>query len=228
MIRQVTQWKSNRFEAYKPNTRETAIRNLPPGTHGEAAATRMLKAIEREKEKVIKLCNQDCDELFLDAAEVCNLTYIDKYDDTRVPCRKASHIGLAWKQCAGPENCKRMAFIFDYFGTVVYKRAFNTTHCQRTTTHVMKQMNIVMDVDPAEVRGGQRSCVEQQYSCSAKNRKNNILRGGGRKHHVRVSLQQDKATKTNKNWKRPKEVFFIERINSDFPDKKTVEKVRTI
>ncbi len=91
----------------------------------------------------------------------------------------------------------------------------------------MATMGIEMDVRPAEMRGGQKTCVQQQYSYCAKTRKNNILRVGWNKHHVRVNLEQGKASKTNKNWKRPKEVFFNSRINPNIPGDTVVEKVIT-
>ncbi len=48
----VQQWKHNRFDAYKPNTNDPAIRNLPPGTNGDAATVQMLQAINNDKEEV--------------------------------------------------------------------------------------------------------------------------------------------------------------------------------
>ncbi len=214
----VQQWKHNRFDAYKPNTNDTAIRNLPPGTNGDAATVQMLQAINNDKEEVTALCNQRCVALWLDAADLCNLTYECPYNpNTRLSCRKPSDIGLAWKQCAGPANCKRIAFIFDYYGPEVHRRALNMTHQEATTKHVTETMGVVMDVQPSEMRRGQKTCIQQQYSLCAKNNKNNILRVGGRHHHVRVNLEKGKAAKTNKNWKRPKEVFFNSRINSGAP-----------
>ena len=120
-----------------------------------------------------------------------------------------------------------MAFIFDYYGTEVYLRAVNTTHQEATTKQIMATMGIVMDVQPTEMPGGQKTCIQQQYSCCAKNRKNNILRVGGNKHHVRVNLEQGKAQRNNKNWKRPKEVFFNSRIDPKMPGEAMVEKVST-
>jgi hypothetical protein len=225
MVSEIQQWKHNRFEAYKPNTNDTAIRNLPPGTNGETAAVNMLTAINADKQRVTSLCNQSCVALWLDAADVCKLTYACPYKpNTHLSCRKPSDIGLAWKQCSGPANCKRMAFIFDYYGTEVYRRALSTTHQEATTKHVMVTMGIVMDVLPAEMCSGQKTCIQQQYSYCAKNNKNNILRVGWKKHHVRVNLAQGKA-RINKNWKRPKEVFFNSCRDFNMPEETVVEKV---
>jgi hypothetical protein len=49
-----------------------------------------------------------------------------------------------------------MAFIFDYYGTEVYRRALSTTHQEATTRHIMTTMSIQMDVLPSEMRGGQK------------------------------------------------------------------------
>jgi hypothetical protein len=171
------------------------------------------------------LCNQACVAMWLEAAEVCQLTYACPYKpNTRLSCRQPSEIGMAWKQCSGPANCKRMAFIFDYYGSEVYRRALSTSHQEATTKHIMATMGIQMDVRPAEMRGGQKTCVQQQYSYCAKNHKNNILRVGWHKHHVRVNLEQGKA-RTNRNWKRPKEVFFNSRRNPHLPGERVVDKV---
>lgn len=221
------QWKHNRFDAYKPNTNATATRNLPPGTNGDTATLQMLQTINKDKEQVTRLCNQGCVTLWLEAADVCNLTYACPYKpDTRLSCRQPREIGLAWKQCSGPANCKRMAFIFDYYGAEVYRRALSTTHQEETTKHIMASMGIAMDVRPAEMRGGQKTCIQQQYSYCAKNHKNNILRVGWKKHHVRVNREQGK-TRTNRNWKRPKEVFFNTRMHPNLPGETIVEKVST-
>ena len=220
-------WKHNRFEAYKKNTHDTATRNLPPGINGEAATLSMLKAITLDKQQVTTLCNQNCVTLWLDAANVCNLTYVCPYKpNTFLPCRTPSDIGLAWKQCSDPANCKRMAFIFDYYGTEVYQRGLSTTHQDVTTNHMMTTIGIVMDVLPAAMRGGQKTCIEQQYSYCAKTLKNNILRAGWKKHHVRINLEQGNP-RPNKNWKRPKEVFFKRLLNPTIPGHAVVEKVST-
>ena len=188
----------------------------------------MLKAINLDKQQVTTFCNRDCVALWLEAAEVCQLTYACPYKhNTWLSCRKPSDIALAWKQCSGPVNCKRIAFIFDYYGTEVYRRAVSTTHQEATTKQIMATMGIVMDVQPTEMVGGQKTCIQQQYSYCAKNRKNNILRAGGNKHHVRVNLEQGKALRTNKNWKRPKEVFFNSRIDPNSAGEAVVEKVST-
>ena len=171
----------------------------------------MLRTIKADKVTVTALCNTACVAMWLDAAEVCNLTFACKYKkDTQLSCRRPSDIGLAWKQCWGPANRKRMAFIFDYYGTEVYRRALSITHQEATNKHIMATMGIVMDVVPAETRSGHKTCVEQQYSNSARIGKNNILRAGCKEHHVRVNLEQGKG-RTNKNWKWPKEAFFNSR-----------------
>jgi hypothetical protein len=43
---------------YKPNTNDTAIRNLPPGMNGETATLQMLEVINADKQHVTTLCNQ--------------------------------------------------------------------------------------------------------------------------------------------------------------------------
>jgi hypothetical protein len=187
----------------------------------------MLNAINQDKKHVTRICNQRCVSLWLAAAEVCQLTYACPYKpETRLLCRKPSEIGVAWKQASGPAACKRMAFIFDYYGSEVYRRALGTTHQEETTQHIMATMGIEMDVLPAEMRGGQKTCIEQQYSYCAKNFKNNQLRAGWNKHHVRVNLAQGKA-RTNKNWKRPKAVFFNSHNHPNIQGETLVEKVST-
>ena len=166
--------------------------------------------------------------MWLAAANICNLTYRCPYNpNKRLTCHKISDIGLAWKQCSGPDNCKRMAFIFDYYGSEVYQRALSTTHQEATTKQIMTTMGIVMDVSPAEMRSGHKTCIQKQYSYCSKNTKNNILRPGWYKNHVRVNREQGKA-RPNKNWKRPKEVFFNSGLAVDDTGDTVVEMVRTI
>jgi hypothetical protein len=206
-------WKHNRFEAYKVNTADTASRSLPPGTNGAAATLLMLHTINNDKKRVTELCGQQCVQLWLEAAKLCGLTYeCTSTPGRHLVCRKPRDIGLAWKQNSGPLNCKRIAFIFDFYGTEIYRRAFSTTHQEATTRYVMATLGIAMDVPPAAMCRGQKTCVQQQYSATSHIRKNNILRVGRNNHDVRVSLEQG-SEGTNKNWKRPKEVFF--NIRSD-------------
>ena len=188
----------------------------------------MLQTINEDKQTVTRLCNSACVAMWLDAADVCKLTFACPYKrDTQLSCRRPHDIGLAWKQCSGPDNRKRMAFIFDYYGTEVYRRALGKTHQAATSEHIMATMGVVMDVGQTEMRSGHKTCVQQQYSCSAKNGKNNILRVGWNQHHVRVNLEQGKG-RTNKNWKRPKEVFFNSRRDKNVVGEMTVvEKVST-
>ena len=171
----------------------------------------MLNAINTDKQNVTALSNAACVALWLDAAEVCNLTYACSFKPgTQLSCRRPADIGLAWKQCSGPVNCKRMAFIFDYYGSEVYQRALGNTHHAATTQEIMATLGIVIDVPPTEMRSGHRTCVQKRYSYCANNRKNNILRGGAGIHHVRVNLEQGEEDR-RPNFKRPKEVFFISR-----------------
>jgi hypothetical protein len=222
----IQQWKHNRFETYKKNNRDTAIHNLTAGTNGEAATMQMLQTINSNKEEVTKFCYDSCVSMWLDAADVCNLTYLDPFrTNTRLSCRQPIDIKRAWQQCAGPENCKWMAFIFDYCGTVIYPRALNKTQQAVTTDNLLATMGIEFDVRPNEMQGGQKTCVEQQHSYTAKNTKNNILRGGGDKHKTRVNLERGKGATNNKNRKRPKQVFFISRMNTNLTGEKVVEEV---
>jgi hypothetical protein len=220
------EWKHNRFETYKKNGRHTAIRNLPAGTNGEAAAMQMLQTINRDKENVSKICYDSCVAMWLDAADVCNLTYLDPFrTNTRLSCRQPIDIKRAWQQCAGPANCKRMAFIFDFFGSVIYQRALNKTHQTVTTTNLEATLGFKFDVKPNEMEAGQKTCVQQQYRYTSKNTKNNFLRMGEKKHSVRVKIERAKGATANRNWKRPKETFFISQNNTDVAGQKIVEKV---
>jgi hypothetical protein len=195
--------------------------------NGETATMQMLAVINADKQHVTTLCNQRSIALWLEAADVCNLTYACPYrPNTRLSCSKPGDIGMAWKQCSGPANCKRIAFIFDYFGSKIYPRALGTTHQAATTKHIMATMGITMDVQPGEMREGQKTCVDQMYSYAAKNAKNNILRTGWKQHHVRVNIEQGKA-RTKKNWKRPKEVFFNNHSNPNTAGETTVVMVST-
>jgi hypothetical protein len=187
----------------------------------------MLKDINSDKQEVNKICHQSCVTMWLAAAEVCQLTYACPYNpDKRLLCRRPADIGLAWKQCSDPDNCKRIAFIFNYYASELYERALGGTHQNIITNHIMKTLGIEMDVQPTEMRGGQMTCIQQQYSICAKNMKNNILRAGGNKHNVRVNLEQGKA-RTNKNLKRPKEVFYNWRKDLDIQGGRSVERVST-
>ena len=201
------------------------MRNLPPGTNSDVATLKMLSAIDEDKRIVARLCTQRCVALWLDAAQVCKLTYACTYKtNTQLPCQSPHDLGVAWRQCASPENCKRMAFIFNYYGTELYRRAWGTTHQEVTTSHITETMNIVMDVGPADMLGGQRNCLQQQYSTSANTRKNNIWRSGAGQHGVRVNIEQG-TTRTKPNYKRPKETFFISRHDPLMPreTRETVE-----
>lgn len=185
----------------------------------------MLQDINEDKARVTQLCSHHCVQLWLDAAMLCNLTYAcPATPGRRLTCLKPRDIGLAWQQDAGTLNCKRIAFIFDFYGTEVYRRALSSTHQEATTYHIMKTLGIVMDVPPAAMRHGQKTCIQQQYSATANNTKNNILRMGGNKHHVRVNREQG-PSRTNKNWKRPKQVFFTVHTDTSNPSNTTTEKV---
>jgi hypothetical protein len=132
---------------------------------------------------------------------------------------------MAWKQDSGATNCKRMAFIFDYYGTEVYKRAVCATHQDVTAKHVLAQLGIQIDKPSAEMRGGQKNCVQQQYSAASKTKKNNILCVGTKAHRVRVNREQGKHSSAKPNWKRPKEVFFNSTNDPSKPSCKIVTKV---
>jgi hypothetical protein len=222
---EIRQWKHNRFDAYKRNTEDTATRSLPPGRNGIGTAQEKLKEINQDKKSVTTLCGQQCLLIWLEAALLCELTYeCPATPGRRLACQKPHDIGLAWKQDAGALNCKRIAFIFDFYGTEVYRRALSTTHQEATSYHIMERLGVVMDVPPEAMLHGQKTCVQQQYSATSNIRKNNILRMGSNKHHVRVNREQGNARK-NVNWKRPKQVFFNSHTDPNDHKTKVVDKV---
>jgi hypothetical protein len=221
-------WKHNRFEAYKRNSLETATRSLPPGTNSAAAALQMLATINEDKKRVALLCGQQCVDLWRDAAAVCELSFeCPSTPGRRQICRTLHEIGVAWKQDCGADNCKRIAFIFDFYATEVHRRALTTTHQEATSFYIMATLGIVMDVPPEAMRQGQKTCVQQQYSSTSKIRKNNILRMGSQHHGTRVNLEQG-PTQTKSNWKRPKHVFFDNRRDPSDPTKTVVTMVSSI
>ena len=219
-------WKHNRFEAATSNTNATAMLSLPPGINGVMATSKMLKTINNDKMTVTSYFSGRCVEMWLEAAEVCQLTYKCPHNPMiRQPCRKLSDIGLAWRQCGDSVNCKRMAFIFDFFTKTLHQRALNQTHQASLTSGVMQSMGIVFDVLPADMPPGHKNCIQKLYSNWTKVQKENTLRGGRQKHNLRVNLGKG-SSQTQQNWKRPKEVFFIQGDDPDWPGKKLLQKVR--
>jgi hypothetical protein len=194
LTQEIKRWKYNRFESYKVNTLETATWSLPQGEITCAATRDMLKDIIQDKKQIATLTGIQCGRIWLEAAELCELTYAcPSTPGRRLACAKLGEIGLAWKQDAGPLNCKRIAFIFDYYGTEVYQRALSTTHQETTCYQIMDSLNIVMDVTQSDMPGGQKTCMQQQYSATSNIRKNNILCMGVNKHHVRVNREMGNA-----------------------------------
>ena len=170
----------------------------------------MLSAINRDKKAVTTLSGQQCVRLWVEAAALCEFTFeCPATPGRRLACRNASDLGRAWRQDGGTRNCKRVAFIFHFYGTEVYRRALSTTHQEATAYNIMATLGVVMDVPPAEMRLGQKTCVQQQYSATSNVRKHNILRLGGKQHNVFVNLEQGDSNGEHKNWKRPKAIFFV-------------------
>ena len=185
----------------------------------------MLDAINEDKQRVAHLCGQQCVQLWLEAATVCEMSFeCTATPGRRLACTKIHDIGLAWKQDGGPDNCKRIAFIFDFYATEVHRRAMSTTHQEATSYLVMATLGIVMDVPPESMRQGQKTCVQQLYSATSNTLKNNALRMGWHHHRTRVNLEQG-SSRTKKNWKRPKHVFFNNRQDKSDPTKTQVAKV---
>ena len=186
---------------------------------------KMLETIDSDKQNVAHICGQELVKLWLEAASICGMTFACPHTPgRRLPCRKPTDIGLAWLQDTGPLICKQMAFIFDFYGTVVYRRAFASTHQEVTYAMVMDRLGVQMDVNPAEMTHGQKTCVQKLYSNTANVRKNNVIRLGQSQHHSRVCVAQGESGMST-NWRRPKYVFFIMRpINGD-KNHKSREKV---
>jgi hypothetical protein len=217
-------WKHNRFEAYKRNTPATAERSLPPGTNGSTTA--LLREINDDKKRVGLICGQQCIQLWLEAANLCDLTFeCPATPGRRLACRRRHDIGVAWKQDSGPRNCKKIAFIFDFYGSEVYRRALSTTHQDATSSHVLAKLGVRMDVSTTAMTHGHKTCVQQQYGNTSKVHKNNLLRMGYNHHQVRVNRERAKVDTNKPNWKRPKHVFFTVRGDLSNPTKKVVETV---
>ena len=218
-------WKHNRFEACKKNNLQTATRSLPPGTNGTAAAMQMLQVINDDKKRVAQLCGQQCKQLWLEAAAVCALTFqCPSTPGRRLACQKLGDIGQAWKQDSGATNCKRIAFIFDCCGTELHRRALSSSHQEATTSYVMTMLGVDMDVQPADMRRGQKTCVQQQHGNTAHDMKNNLLRMGEQHHRGRVNIERGNVG-SKRNWKRPKHVFFTVRGDASDRSRKVEEEV---
>jgi hypothetical protein len=120
------------------------------------------------------------------------------------------------------QSCHVHPRVFEFkHGTEVYKRAVSATHQDVTAKNVLAQLGIPIDEPSAEMWGGQKDCVQQQYSAAAKTKKNNILRVGTKAHRVRVNREQGKHAGTKPNWEQPKEVFFNSTNNPNKPNLST-------
>ena len=145
------------------------------------------------------------------AANITGMTYRCNLTNHTLACINTKDIRLSWMQDGGEENLQRLAWIFYYYGTELYRLGRSSlSHGEWVEQKVLWNLNVAY-VHLNDIPIGQTTCVQQLYAKKFSDLRTNILRRHTAfRHASAVKKEQPKvAGLFKKHFKRGKSTFFV-------------------
>jgi hypothetical protein len=212
MVNTTVQWRWDRFDAKKVTSVDWARRNcVGNDLLSFGAQQAMQKQVIQEAKAAGLTIGSEIHQLLHDAAEITGMSYCCKLTGHTLPCINSKDIRLSWMQDGSAENLQRLAWMFYYYGTELYRLGRSSlSHCEWVERKIMTEMNVAY-VHLERIPIGTRTCVQQLYGRNFNNVRTNIMRRGASFQHASyVKVEQPKVEGLfKKNFKRGKSTFFV-------------------
>jgi hypothetical protein len=206
----MVEWRWDRFNVRDGTSANWAARNCTGSDGTTPQAQRLMQhQIQQEQKHMEVEVIAEIHLLLRTAAEITGMTYKCKYTQYVLPCIKTRDIRMAWVQDGSAENQKRLAWMFYYYGSELYKTGIAITHGDWVEQKVMKTFNISY-VHMNALTTKQSTCVQQLYSKKMNDIRSNLMRPGPTVTHTsQIKVEQPKVDGLfRKNYKREKTTFF--------------------
>jgi len=205
------QWRPDRFDARKSTSAAWAGRKCVGKDSNTLSSHKAMQLIVMEDKRLAgELITQELHELIRNAATITGMKYCDRLTSHSLACVNSRDVRRSWSQDGSAANLQRLAWMFYYYGTIVYKVGCGKTHGEWVEKKVMAKLNVKY-VHLMQLDIKQATCIQQLYSQKLNAIRTNIMRRNDTFHHCSmVTCEQPKdSTIYQKHYKRPKSTFFV-------------------
>lgn len=207
-IQPKTIWITERFNARTSNTLAEARRSVPDGSHSTAAAEDLLQMVNREKLQCTSIMSDAIDGSWIAYANAMGLKYQQRNTPESRQIVTISDLRWALRDVQDSELPAALYFITGYTRDVLYSQVlWGITHQAAVEDYVMDRMHAGFSTTRANMKPGHKTCVAQLYA-QIYNRKRMKLQRAVLPDNTTLSVGRDGVGK-NRNWKRPKHMFFV-------------------
>jgi hypothetical protein len=209
-VNPMVEWRWDRFNVRTGTSTEWAARNCTGSdSNTQQAQLAMQHQIQQELKHIEVVVTAEIHELLWTAADITGMTYKCKFTQYELACIKTKDMRVSWVQNGGADNQKRLAWMFYYYGSELYKTGVAITHGDWVEQKVMKKFNISY-VHLNALTKKESTCVQQLYSKKMNAIRSNLMRHGPTFTHTsQIKIEQPKVDGSfRKNYKRDKTTFF--------------------
>ena len=202
------QWRWDRFNAKKLTTVEWAAHNCIGKDVNHQA---MQKQVLQDEKRAGSIITAAIHKLLHEAAVITGMTYCCKITQHTYPCISVKDIRLSWMQNGDQANLKRLAWMWYFYGTEIYKIGRSSlTHNEWVEQKVLSKLKVSY-MHLANLAMEERTCVQQLYSKKFNAFRSNVIcRGSVVQHNSQVNKEQPKIKGLfKKHFKRGKSIFFV-------------------
>jgi hypothetical protein len=203
-----TAWITERFNARKGNTLADARLSLPAGSHSTAETTALLACINREKLQTTSLVGAAIDGSWVGYANAMGLKYRDTHGVESRQIVTTGDLRQALRNLPKAEQPSALYFLTGYTRDVLYPQVlWGVTHQAAVEDYAMERMHAAFLTPRTSMKAGHKTCVAQLYG-QIYNRKKMKLQRAVLNDNITVAVGRY-GESANRNWKRPKHMFFV-------------------
>ena len=201
-------WIPERFNARLGNTLADARLSLPAGSHSSVDLHGILQTINRDKLQTTSLVSGAIDGSWIGYANAMGLTYQEPNTPESRQIVTVGDLRHALKALPESERPAALYFITGYTRDVLYSQVlWGITHQAAVEDYAMERMNASFATPRSNMQAGHKTCVAQLYGQIYNRKKMKLQRSV---LHETITLSVSRYGETcNKNWKRPKQMYFV-------------------
>jgi hypothetical protein len=189
---------------------------MPPGTRSTLAAATVLSEINRDKCTSTRIIGIAVEGSWCGYANAMGLVYHERGAPEGRQINTMNDLRYALKQIPLSDRLAALYFLTGYTRDVLYSQVlWGATHQDAVEDHLMNQVNARFSTSRQDMKAGHKTCVGQLYGQVYNQRKQKLYRAT---LPCNVALAVGDGDPKHVNWKRPKEIYFVQTTNTTMED----------
>jgi hypothetical protein len=185
---------------------------MPPGTRSTLAAETVLSQINRDKCASTRIIGVAVEGSWCGYANAMGLVYHETGAPEGRQINTMNDLRYALKKLSLSERLAALYFLTGYTRDVLYSQVlWGASHQDAVEDYLMNQLNARFATSRQDMRAGHKTCVGQLYGQIYNQRKQKLYRAT---LPCNVALAVGDGDPKHVNWKRPKEIYFVQTTNT--------------